>query len=98
MEQIKLEQKIIKQDGSKVWRSLPFIARKDGESQSREIMTIHTKKDKIFLCYESGANQFYSLNYLIEQGYKFFITLPTEGEIEIDGLAFEKEYKKPIEE
>lgn len=96
MEEIKIKYKIIKQDSSKIWSSLPFIARKNGETESREIMAIHTKKDKTFLCYESGANQFYSLNYLVEQGYRFFCNTPTDGEIEIDGLAFDKEYKKPI--
>lgn len=88
-----IKQKIIKEDSQKVWLSLPFYARKNKETEKREIMVVHKKKDNTFLCYESGRNQFYSLDYLTEQGYEFFVNSPTYGEVCIDGLAWEKEYK-----
>ena len=85
--------KIVKQDSEKAWRLLPFYARKNGETERREIRAVYVKKGRLFLCYESGANQFYGLDYLTEQGYEFFFNSPTYGELKIDGLAWEKDHK-----
>ena len=86
----KKAEKIVKQDIEKVWKLLPFFARKSGESDKREIMAVYVKKSKLFLCYESGSNQFYGLDYLTRRGYEFFFDSTTYGELKIDGLAWEK--------